>query len=438
MAEVTITEQLVGLAAPGGTVSAFNLAYTPIVGSLLFFENQAYQIPNVDYTLTGKIITITPAPSSFTFRADYAYDSTIVHGVYHINHELLTDNASVSTSLFNLAHTPISGTLQIFVNGTSSFEMIDYRSLGKIIAFFTPQIVGNIVTASYDYIVDPVTPDGITGSTTLNPVITAYDPLLIRIKRTMGWPLIEVEVCDDNIYDNINQAIEWYSKYAGYTEEYLVFASDLYKEPGLRIDKLFTLTATMRESLSNGLSASWDYDLRDYRKVIGVFEFQPGESTGINALFTLEQAMAQQTYFSYMLGNVGFDLITWECLKSWLDLRSKVLAQISYVDFDNRTQILRLIPPPNKNSRFYGVVGCWVERSIRDLIKERWVYQYALALTKINIGNVRGKYSGTQLFGGGTINYNDLLSQGLEEKKKLEEELMKFYGEVTPARFFIG
>jgi hypothetical protein len=42
------------------------------------------------------------------------------------------------------------------------------------------------------------------------------------------------------------------------------------------------------------------------------------------------------------------------------------------------------------------------------------------------------------MFGGGTLNFNDLLSQGLKEKDELEKELMNGYGEVCPARFFVG
>ncbi|MDD4109944.1 MAG: hypothetical protein PHS54_00160 [Clostridia bacterium] len=276
-------------------------------------------------------------------------------------------------------------------------------------------------------------------STNLNNKIKTYENLINRVKYQLGHPFVTLEVCEDTqMVDYIDKALEWYTKYAGYTEEFLVFSSQLYREPGLQIDTLFSITPTLREAYATGAIPSWDYDLGSYRKVIGIFSFQQGESTGINSLFTLEQAMAQQTYFSYMLGNAGFDLVTWECLKGWLELREKVLAQIPYVDFNNRTQTMRIIPAPNSNSAYYGVVGCWVEKPIADLIMERWVEAYVLALTKISIGNIRGKYQAMQLFGGGTINYNDLLSQGLKEKEELEKELMNGYGEVTPARFFLG
>lgn len=276
------------------------------------------------------------------------------------------------------------------------------------------------------------------GSTNLNSKIKTYADLIRRIKSSLGHPIINIEICDDQqMVDFIDIAIEWYTKYAGYTEEYLVFNSSLYEEPGLRIDKLFSITPTLRANSAYG-NISWDYDLEDYRKVIGIFEFKQGETTGINTLFTLEQAMAQQTYFSYMLGNAGFDLVTWEVLKGWLKQREKMLAQTPYIDFDNRNQLLRIIPPPTANSRYLGVVGCWVERAIKDVIMERWVYQYSLALTKIALGNIRGKYSSMTLFGGGNLNYNDLLTEGKAEKEKLELELMNGTGESPCARFFIG
>ena len=93
-------------------------------------------------------------------------------------------------------------------------------------------------------------------------------------------------------------------------------------------------------------------------------------------------------------------------------------------------------------SRFWGAVSCYVERPLCDIIKEPWVYQYATALTKISIGNVRGKYTNTALFGGGVINYNDLLSQGLKEKETLENMLYTGasagMGASDPVLFMIG
>lgn len=282
-----------------------------------------------------------------------------------------------------------------------------------------------------------------SGSTALNPKIQAYSDLVNRVKSLLGWPAINIDLCDENIATYIDQSIEMYTKYTGYTTEFLIFNTDIYKRGyGIKLDDLFTTACNpeMSTTLSKGATAGYDYDLKDYRKVIDCFSFEQGESTGINTLFTLEQAMAQQTYFSYMLGNAGFDLISWHVMKGWLELRSKVLAQTPYYRFDPRTQLFKILPEPYVNQQYYAVVGAYVERPIKDLISEAWVINYTLALTKIAIGHIRGKFGGQVLFGGGTLNSNDIMSQGIGEKKELEEQLYKGTGlvESEPAMFFLG
>ena len=178
----------------------------------------------------------------------------------------------------------------------------------------------------------------------------------------------------------------------------------------------------------------------DYRKVVEVVDFEEGSTTGINTLFTLEQTLAQQTYFSYALGNYGFDLVSWYTLKEWIDTREKLLATKRDIKFDPRTQYLQMYPQPGK-SIFYGVISCYLERPIRDVIKEQWVYEYALALTMITIGRVRGKFGNVALLGGGSLNY-EMLEEGLTRKAELEEKLFQGaspgFGDADPPMFFVG
>lgn len=186
---------------------------------------------------------------------------------------------------------------------------------------------------------------------------------------------------------------------------------------------------------------SFDYDIMDYRKVNAVVDLNMGESTGINTLFTIEQTLAQQTYFSYAMGNYGFDLISWYVLKNWLDTRQKLLSVDPTYTFNNRTQILTLFPEP-KNTRYWAVLHCLVEKPLKDILKEIWVQRYALALTKIEIAHIRGRFGNLSLFGGGSLNYSDLMSQGVKEKEDLERDLLEGatpgLGSMRPAQFFIG
>lgn len=304
----------------------------------------------------------------------------------------------------------------------------------------TPASAVSINTTLVTNLILDVTPE--SGSTHLNSKIRSYSKLIDRVKKNLGWPNINVNICDENIVDYIDQALEYYTKYAGYTEEYLMFSTKLYERGcGVRLDRLFSMTPEMRQTCYERGSASFDYDLDTYRKVIDVFGFEQGEGVGINTLFTLEQAMAQQTYYGYMLGNTGFDLVTWEVLKGWLDTRKKVLAQTPRIIFDNKTQMMRIIPEPWEQQSYVGVVGCFVERPIRDLISEPWVIEYTIALTSIALGRIYGKFTNMSLpIGGGSINYGDLQQYGLKRKEELERELYTGYGfaETAPPTFFVG
>jgi hypothetical protein len=284
-----------------------------------------------------------------------------------------------------------------------------------------------------------VLPRATPGSTNLNHKIESYGSLSQRIRRQLGEPLVNIEISNEQLHDNIAIAMEYFTKYAGYTEEFLIFDSRKYtRGVGIKVDTLINQTPEMYKSTSPELSAGYDYDLESYRRVLDCFSFNYGESTGINTLFTLEQAMAQQIYSSYMVGNFGFDLVSWEVLKGFIDTRTKVLAMTPHYRFDAKNQILRIIPEPIPEQAYLGIVGCYIERPIKDIINERWIFRYATALTKISVANVRGKYAGTNLFGGGSVNYNDFMSQGTTERDALEAELKNSAEDLTPPMFFLG
>jgi len=396
-------------------------------------------------------------------------------------------------------------------------------------------------------------------STNLNSKVETYDRLGDRIKRSLGYPLVSLEIHTDQLRENIQIAVEYFTKYAGFTREFLIFDSDMYeKNKGIRLDLLYTLantnltttarkvagtnpigpgpefigttpesvyvttssilsgnflntkypvytgdTAVLSGSLSatfttvsggqNGIqqfelfdhsivssitslqttngsllgqsltglftktprhtltiegSASeavsyqnvFDYDIMDYRKVVDVVDFEEGSTTGINTLFTLEQTLAQQTYFSYAMGNYGFDLVSWYTLKEWIDTREKMLAIRRDVSFNPRTQYMTMYPQPGSD-KFYGVISCYIEKPIRSVIMEQWIYEYALALSMITIGRVRGKFGSVSLLGGGALNY-DLLQEGQQKKAELEQKLMEGaspgLGDSDPTMFFVG
>ena len=210
---------------------------------------------------------------------------------------------------------------------------------------------------------------------------------------------------------------------------------------GTRNDVANDTTTQTQLSTTSPTIGRWDSLTRQSRKVMEVTSYDESTSSSLNTLFTIEQTLAQQTYFSYAMGNYGFDLISWYILKQWLETREKMLSTKRYFKFNERTQHLIMVPEPKAGEKFYGVLNCYVEKHIKDIIKEPWVYQYATALTKITLGRVRGKFGNAQLFGGTSLD-TGILQEGLEEKKELEERLFTGasagFGDAAPPMFFVG
>ncbi len=73
-------------------------------------------------------------------------------------------------------------------------------------------------------IVKPIVPESWTASTNLNSSIKTFEDLAHRIKVRLGYPDLDVNVSDEAIASNINEALEVFSRYAGYDEEYLIFS----------------------------------------------------------------------------------------------------------------------------------------------------------------------------------------------------------------------
>jgi hypothetical protein len=377
-------------------------------------DTYGYLVESITYPFSPNVISVTvdaDAPTLFT------QDFKIANIFYKIK----DDKEKIGLTFLS--------------DGTSLYDGATSLTFGTGFTFLNP----DDRTGTICPIVAEVSTTSKFLSTNANHRIKSYDDLVERMLFQLGAPLMQAEITCAQCYDFIAQAIEFFTKYAGYTEEYVIFSSSLYQQNrGIRMDTLFNFSDTTKRNVGE-INPMIDYDMEDYRKVVDVFSFEQGTNSGINTLFTLEQSMAQQMHFAYFGQNQGFDLVTWNVMKGWLELRDKVFAQTVNYNFNMRTQTLKLIPEPSINKPYYGFIGARVERPIYQLVKEIWVQRYALALVKIAIANVRNKFGSTTLFAGGSVSNSDIGTQGILEKKELEEELLSNKsGDLDPAPFFLG
>lgn len=232
--------------------------------------------------------------------------------------------------------------------------------------------------------------------------IKTADDLSDYILRQLGAPSIQVEVTSDQILDNIDKAVEKFSYYAmDGMEEKILDVELVDGQMEYVLDDRVTAILTMRTA-SNFSSL--------YRLPGGyVFANQP---MGLSLLENMS---------SVNVTNMSMYLSKMSMLEQLFDI------PVNYI-FNEMTGTLRLLEKPRENRMMLRVAMDYEPQEIDKIYGHEWIKEYVEALTKITWGNVVGKYSST-LVNGSTINFDRILSEGLESKERLEERLINDYME---------
>ncbi len=101
-----------------------------------------------------------------------------------------------------------------------------------------------------------VLPDGWRGSTALNSTIKSYEDLAYRVKTQLGFPVVELEISDEQVAIFIDEALEWFTQYAGRERRWIVFTDQLYEEGcGVKLDDIVR-NVSMRSECFKTLSST--------------------------------------------------------------------------------------------------------------------------------------------------------------------------------------
>lgn len=229
----------------------------------------------------------------------------------------------------------------------------------------------------------------------LNYSVKSEEDIMDWVLMQLGYPLVEVEIHENQLRMCVNDALEEYTRWILQEEEYLVLDLKDYNTSG------FTLPGN----------------------VTGIVALEgSSRSGGINTLFTIENTM-QNSGITMMGGGAGGSWIDYEIARQHIELSNRMMAAHFHFEFNERIQLLTLIPNPTEKSiKGHIVVGCNVIRPEDQQIGESWVKRYTLALVKIIVGNVRSKFEGTSVLGGNTVN-TAIKDEGIGEKEALLEEI---------------
>ena len=230
-------------------------------------------------------------------------------------------------------------------------------------------------------------------------MINTKEKLKQYILEELGSPQLNVELTDEQIYHNIEKAIQKFSNvaYDGELIKYVKFqcegAGDYFMDPS--VEEVITV-----------------------------------EESSIFSVFDLQGFYVDQNLTNFIMSNnqvaVSY-LCTLSATRSLLEKFFK--HQVPYT-FNSHKGILNI--PEN----YYGplLVECYC-RYIPDeydkIYNQQWVKEYSVELCRLTQSVVLGKYTGN-LVGGTQVNWDSIRSLAQENIQRLDEELKERWIEPSP------
>jgi hypothetical protein len=237
--------------------------------------------------------------------------------------------------------------------------------------------------------------------------------------RSLGFPVVEINVDDDQLEDRIDEALGMYQQfhYDGTEKIYYAYqvtanniANKYFDIPTgvVGVTRVFPLTGTSTSTSGGSFNM---FDLTYQLRLNELFDFTSADyvyfELAMQHIRTLEMLFIGEKPIRF---NRTSD-------KIYVDLKwDRDVIAGKYVVFE----AYRVLDP----------------ETYTKIWSEPWLKDYVTALFKRQWGNNLKKFGGVQLPGGIVLNGQQIFSEAMDEVKELEEQLRSTYEE--PPEFFMG
>lgn len=248
--------------------------------------------------------------------------------------------------------------------------------------------------------------------TYINQKIRTRQQLKDWMSRQLGYPLISVELTDEQLDDCIDNATLIWTKYAALRQRYI--SLDLSQYP----------VGDEAADIPEG------FDLSEFR-VASVYGISTGEGFdmgGGDSLWSVSNCMlANGTYPFLNTGHTkagGFT--TYQAVVEFVKTAKRVMCEEFDFSFNRYNQTLKLIPNPITANKAFGYtcIECEVVPPDEEIYGNEYVKRFAMAYAKITLGTIRSKFGAVALPGGGTID-TTIGEKGEKELEKLIDNIRK-------------
>ena len=242
--------------------------------------------------------------------------------------------------------------------------------------------------------------------------------------RRLGFPAIDINVCDEQLEDLIDEAISHYQEFH-YEGSYRTLIRIVVTEN----------MKTLAQSSSVIAGTSWS-EANPYVElppgVIGIDNIYTQVSTSSSVpgnIFNIKY----QIFLNDIYAFTNSQILQYYMVQNYMETldfitNSRLYKRLRYTS--NTNKLFVDIDWGELGEGDYIVVDC-IMSTDPDLYpktyNEHWLKEYTTALFKQQWGQNLSKYDGLQMLGGVTLNGRKILDEAKEELKELKEELRSTY-----------
>ena len=246
--------------------------------------------------------------------------------------------------------------------------------------------------------------------------------------RTLGKPVIDINVDDEQIDDRIDEAVQYFAQY------HVDGVERMYLKYEVTADDVTRMTTDASESVtSNSVTTSWKEGqnfLIVPDSVISVVNIFPLSDRANLNIFDVRYQLRLNDLYDFSSTSIVHYQMTMQHL-DFLDhilvgekpMRFNHLSNRLFIDMDWKTditagefliiEVFRKLDPDTH----------------ADIYDDIYLKRYATALIKKQWGQNLSKFSGTAMLGGVTLNGPELFSTAIQEQRQLEDEIRLNYEE---------
>ena len=255
------------------------------------------------------------------------------------------------------------------------------------------------------------------------PSVNSRQALIDYCLRRLGFPVIEINIDQDQIDDRIDDAIQYWQDYHFDGLQKVYYIKTITQT---EITNKYVNLSNVRDASNNALDivgVTRIFPINDSQATINMFDLR--YQLRLNELYDFTSA----SYVNYTL--------TQQHLRS-LELLFTGEVPIRFQRHMQRLFIDWAWGASEAPAGAIMVIECYanIDASVYNRVwNDRWVKEYATALIKRSWGNNLKKFSGLQLPGGVTLNGDKIYEEAVEEIRNLEQQMETQYG--APLEFMM-